>query len=162
MRRNALAARAVLHDGADILCSQRMQLEKGFLQHGKVSVFEHSVGVARLCVLIALCLRIRVNRRALVRGALLHDYFLYDWHVKDPSHRFHGLTHARRALDNASRDFELGSIERDMISTHMFPLSSAPPRCRESVIIVVADKLCALCEVLAAGYFDRYIRIHGL
>lgn len=64
--------------------------------------------------------------RSLVRGALWHDYFLYDWHIPDESHKWHGVTHAGDALKKAMRDFELNEIEQDMIRKHMFPLESSP------------------------------------
>ena len=87
--------------GADILKSANMQKEKKFLQHGKVSVYTHSVRVAVLSLFLAELLRVKVNEEAMMRGALLHDYFLYDWHEKDDSHRWHGFSHARAALKNA-------------------------------------------------------------
>jgi len=134
--------------GADILASPGARLQRGHMQHGKVSVLEHSLAVALLCLKLARGLRLRFDERALVRGALLHDYFLYDWHEKDPSHRWHGFRHPKAALRNAERDFNLGPIERDMIAHHMFPLVPIPPRCRESVLLCIADKLCALREAL--------------
>ena len=91
---------------------------------------------------------IQVDRRSLVRGALLHDYFLYDWHDPDPSHRWHGFFHPQTALKNAERDFSVGDTERDMIAHHMFPLVPRPPRCRESALLCLADKLCALRETV--------------
>lgn len=151
----------LLKHGADILFSPNMQSEKQFLQHGKVSVFTHSVAAACTCIRIARILRvrlgIRLNERALIRGALLHDYFLYDWHIPDRSHRLHGFFHARRAFENASRDFALGEIERDMILRHMFPLNLIPPACPESMILCAADKLCALGETLTRA--SRYQKI---
>jgi uncharacterized protein len=81
-----------------------------------------------------------------VRGALLHDYFLYDWHDHAPD-RWHGFTHPRRALENASRDFALNGIERDLIAHHMFPFVPAPPRHREGWVVTLADKYCTLREV---------------
>lgn len=136
--------------GGDILASPGMQTEKRFLQHGATTVFAHSFAVACLCLYLARAFRLRVDRRALIRGALLHDYFLYDWHVRDPSHRLHGFFHPRRALENAERDFSLDPIERDVIARHMFPLTLTPPRYRESILVCCADKLCALCETLSA------------
>lgn len=153
-----LALRILLLYGRDILNSPGMRLSKQNMQHGEVSVFEHSVCVACLCILLTARLHIRVDRRALVRGALLHDYFLYDWHVPDRSHRMHGLTHARRALQNAERDFELSGIERDMIARHMFPLNFTPPHCREGAILCVADKICAVCETLSIPLFRLHIK----
>ncbi len=139
----------ILLHGADIINSEYMQLEKGFLQHGKVTVFEHSLRVACLSIYIAKKLNINVNKRSLIRGALLHDYFLYDWHIADPSHRFHGFIHAKRALSNATRDFSLNSIEKDIIKKHMFPLNITPPKYRESIIVCIADKISALWEMLS-------------
>ena len=134
--------------GADILASPGLRAQRGHRQHGRVSVLQHSLAVACMCLRLARGLRLRVDERALVRGALLHDYFLYDWHVKDRSHRWHGFTHPKKALKNADRDFSLGPIERDMIAHHMFPLLPAPPRCRESAMLCLADKLCALRETI--------------
>lgn len=139
----------VLLYGGDILLSTRMQLEKQCYQHGHVTVFAHSVGVACLCVYLARRLHLRVHERAMVRGALLHDYFLYDWHVPDRSHRLHGFTHARRALENAGQDFALDDIERDIIARHMFPLNLRPPKYWESALVCLADKICAACETLS-------------
>lgn len=142
----------VLLYGKDILASERMKEEKNYLQHGSVSVFEHSVNVACTCVMLSHRLSIAVNERAVVRGALLHDYFLYDWHDPDPSHRLHGFSHPRTALTNAARDFSLNDIEKDMILKHMFPLTLMPPRYRESFLICIADKLCAVCETVSLPY----------
>jgi uncharacterized protein len=90
--------------------------------------------------------RLPVDERALVRGALLHDYFLYDWHVSDPSHRLHGFTHPGTACRNAIRDFGIGPVEQNMVRHHMFPLTPAPPTCREAVILCLADKVVATRE----------------
>ena len=89
-----------------------------------------------------------VYKRQLVRGALLHDYFLYDWHTPDPAHRLHGFRHAGTALRNADRDFELNDTERDMIKKHMFPLNPALPRFKETAVLCLADKYCALRETV--------------
>ena len=39
---------------------------------------------------------IKINEKSLIRGALLHDYFLYDWHKSDQGHRLHAFFHAER------------------------------------------------------------------
>ena len=139
----------------DILSSEGMQREKQFTQHGGTRCYDHSVAVACMSVRLARRLRIRVELRSLVRGALLHDYFLYDWRDADPEHRLHGFRHARRALRNAEQDFALTRIERDIILRHMFPLNPRPPRYRESMIVTVADKLCAMQELW--GYARRSV-----
>ena len=137
----------LLRYGGDILISPGMAREQRFVHHGTVSCFDHSVAVAYKSLKLAACWRIKVEQRSLVRGALLHDYFLYDWHEADPSHRLHGFRHAKKALANAQRDFGLNAKEADIILKHMFPLNLSPPRCRESVLVLLADKWCALAEV---------------
>ena len=138
--------------GADILNSNGMALEKGFIQHGNVSVYEHSLSVAVMCLRIKKYLPFKVNTRSLVRGALLHDYFLYELHVADKSHKWHGFRHARSSWKNARRDFALNAVEENMILSHMFPLNLSVPRYRESVILCIADKICALSETVCGVF----------
>lgn len=140
----------LLQHGEEILTSPQMQSEKLFMQHGAVSCYDHSVAVAYTSLKLAASWRIKVDRRSLVRGALLHDYFLYDWHDADPSHRLHGFRHAKKALQNARVDFALNAKEEDIIVKHMFPLNLSLPRYRESVLVILADKWCAVAETLTA------------
>lgn len=133
--------------GRDILQSPNMQLTRNYIQHGNTSVFEHCLRVTLLSLMLARWLGVEVDERAMIRGALLHDYFLYDWHTKDNGHKLHGFTHAQTALSNAERDFDLTQTERSIIRTHMFPLNIAPPKCREALIVCIADKLCAIGEL---------------
>lgn len=48
---------------------------KNYIQHGDVTVFEHCIAVAEYSCRIAEFLHLSVNRKVLIRGALLHDYF---------------------------------------------------------------------------------------
>ena len=128
--------KTIAGEGRVILESENMNLERRLRQHGKISCYEHSLFVTYLSLRLARALCLSVDAASLVRGALLHDYFLYDWHISDKSHRFHGFYHAGKALHNARRDFYLNPIEEDIIGKHMFPLNlTEVPRCRESVIV---------------------------
>ena len=77
---------------SDILLSPEMQHEQNFIQHGSTTCYAHSANVACMALYLADVLHLRVDRLSLARGALLHDFFLYDWHESDPSHRLHGFT----------------------------------------------------------------------
>ena len=134
--------------GKDILESENMYLLKKCIQHGNVSVYEHSLKVAYLSLKIAKILKIDVDKRSLVRGALLHDYFLYDWHTINKNTRLHAWRHASRAYNNASEEFELNKIEKDIIIKHMFPINIIPPKYTESVIVTIADKISATRETI--------------
>ena len=92
------------------------------------------------------------KRQALIRGALLHDYFLYDWHDKANGHHWHGFTHPGTALHNASEDWKLTPVEREIIKKHMFPLTPIPPTCREALLVCLADKICAAKETTGGIY----------
>ena len=93
-----------------------------------------------------------------MRGALLHDYFLYDWHQKDSSHRLHGFRHPKTALGNAQRDYHLNWKEKNIIARHMFPLIPVPPQCREAWIVCLADKWCALGETVEPMFHVKHFK----
>ncbi len=133
----------------EIRAKQRYDLSKQFMQHGNTSVYQHSIRVAWNSMKLAKRLPFTVSEEELIRGALLHDYFLYDWHEKDSSHSLHGFRHPYTALQNAESDFSLSERERNMILRHMFPLIPIPPMCREAWILCVVDKACSVYE--AAG-----------
>ena len=48
---------------------------KNYIQHGDVTVFDHCIAVAEYSCRMAEFLHLSVNRKAMIRGALLHDYF---------------------------------------------------------------------------------------
>ena len=131
---------------APTLAAPRVALMAGYVQHGQTTTLEHVAAVAYLSLALVRKLGIRCDERALVRGALLHVCFLYDGHDPDPSHRLHAFHHGERAAKNAERDIGIGRIERNMIRAHMFPLVPVVPRYRESLVLCVADKLCAVRE----------------
>ena len=148
------ADRVLLH-GQDILDSPGMQRERTLRQHDNVDCFTHSVCVAYMSLRVARALHVRVEERSLVRGCLLHDYFLYDWHDRAQACRFHTVRHPRIALSNAERDFTLNPLERQIILKHMFPLCFPFPHNRECYIISVADKICAFSESFHLYSLDR-------
>ena len=131
---------------SDIINNEKVISQKKYMQHGNTSVYEHTIKVTIQALKLSERLRIKVDKRTLIRGCLLHDYFLYDWHVDDKSHRLHGFSHARKALINAKNDFELNKIEENMILTHMFPLNLRVPRYKESVVLCISDKISAVKE----------------
>lgn len=60
--------------------SHLRRMEK-FIQHGDTSCLLHTIAVAYYSIKIAEFFGIKYKKRDLIRGALLHDYFLYDWHA---------------------------------------------------------------------------------
>ena len=121
---------------------------KNYTQHGGITVYEHCINVAFMSCKIADKYHLDVNYLSLIRGALLHDYFLYDWHEKLLRNQIHGFTHPKTALQEALKDFTLSKREENMILHHMFPLTPCPPKYREGWLLCLADKICATRETI--------------
>ncbi len=140
----------------------RLKSEDSYTQHGNTSCLLHSVAVAYYSYKTAKKIG---GKKAvigeLIRGALLHDYFLYDWHTNPiPENGLHGFSHPYTAWQNASRDFELTEREENIIRSHMFPLTLTKiPRYREAWIVTAVDKVLSLYEVFARNtYKDEELR----
>ena len=133
---------------SEIRMDSRFDSMTNFIQHGDTTVREHCIHVAETAYFIAIKFGIDVDEEALIRGALLHDYFLYDWHEKSAANMIHGFTHPRKAYNKAKEDFALSRVEADMIIHHMFPLTPNHPKTKEGAILCIADKLCATGETI--------------
>ena len=73
--------------------------------------------------------------------------------IKTKENMIHGFTHPGKALRNAEKCFKLNAVEKNMIKRHMFPLTPVPPRFKESMVLCLADKICATYETV--GGFKR-------
>lgn len=133
---------------ADLLDNELVQQMKQYMHHGHTTCFQHCLNVSYYNYL--LCRRLSLDCRAGARAGLLHDLFLYDWHdyVKVPGQRAHGWTHAATALKNVQANFTITPVEADIIEKHMFPLNIALPKYRETVVIILVDKMCGAWEVM--------------
>lgn len=150
------------------LGDERLMKMKEYVQHGDVSTYDHAVLVAFYSCMLACRLGLKYDERALIRGALLHDYYLYDWHEKEAWHKWHGFRHPRFAMENAQRDFHLSEKEIEIIRKHMWPLTIIPPRCKEAWIVNGADTWISLIEsaarflclsALRRSWIDRPLRL---
>lgn len=124
-----------------VVCSM-----KKFKQHKNTSCYQHCINVSYESFL--LCKKLGFDYRSAARGGLLHDLFLYDWHITKPKSGMHYFTHPLAALENAEKNFVLNEIERDIILKHMWPLTLKPPKYKESLIVSIVDKYCATKEML--------------
>ena len=130
---------------------------KKYTQHGSTSCYSHCLHVAyyNYCI----CRFFGLDARSAARAGMLHDLFLYDWHLyaKRTGKHFHGLTHPAEALKNARRHFFLNKLEQEMITKHMWPLTLVPPFSPEALIICLTDKYCGFCETVE-GIKERFLR----
>lgn len=136
---------------APLLADERVLAMKNYIQHGTVNTFDHCLSVAYACYDHVCRHGSRVDLPTLLRAAMLHDYYLYDWHQPgDGSHHWHGFRHPRRARNNACRDFSLDRKAASAIDTHMWPLTFwRLPRSREAWVLTWMDKRVSFAETLA-------------
>jgi uncharacterized protein len=127
---------------------------RNFIQHGDITTYDHCHRVAKLSYQINRKLHLHADEKELVSAAMLHDFFLYDWHdlPKMPIRKLtykHGFTHAKVAADNAKKYLGASDKIHSIISSHMWPLNiSKVPKSREAAILCFADKCIALRETL--------------
>ena len=150
--------------GGDILRSDNFKSSAKNIQHSNVSVMKHSMKVAYASMWITKKLRLKCNKEDLVRGALLHDYFLYDWH--DDDHRglktLHGFYHPGVALKNAMAEYTLTERQKNIISSHMWPLTLRHiPKCKEAWVVTAADKYVSTMESLRLNKLTKTERIRS-
>ena len=107
-----------------------------FRHHGNVSCLQHSLSVAE--IVYAISLKKGLDFISATRGALLHDFYLYDWHTDSPG--LHGFKHPYISKTNAEKYFKLNKIEINTILRHMWPLTPIPPKYPESRLVSFADK----------------------
>ena len=86
---------------------KEVQSMQKFIQHGHTSTYQHSMNVVRLSYWLNKHFHLHADEKALLVGALLHDFYLYDWHEKSTWHRWHGFSHPFRAAGNARKIFEI-------------------------------------------------------
>ena len=62
-----------------------------YIQHGCVTTYQHCWNVARVSFWINRRFHVGADERALAVGALLHDFYLYDWHCEGRFQHCSGL-----------------------------------------------------------------------
>ena len=125
---------------------------RDFVQHGKTSTYDHCISVMEASYKLDRILNTRCDKRVLLRGAMLHDLYLYDWHDHPLNwniFKMHGFTHPEAARKNAERIFNVDEDIQNVIKSHMWPLTlRSYPKSKEAAIVCLADKLVATRETL--------------
>jgi len=133
----------------EILEHESYQILKTYIQHGKTTTYQHCFSVALLSYKFAYKKRF-YDIKSMIRGALLHDFYFYDWHIKDRStgyNKLHGYTHPKVAKENASKIFNLSNKEKNIIRSHMWPLTIFHfPMTKEAMVVSRIDKEVSVLE----------------
>lgn len=136
---------------------QQMKL----IPHHHGTVFDHCIDVAYYAYRIAQ--RRELDTISIIRGALLHDFYLYKFKKRENKNiLFESIRHSRRhpriALNNAKIHFEINKKEEDIIKNHMFPVGL--PKSQEAWITTFADKTLAIYEYSTRFFY--YMRFKSI
>ena len=127
----------------NILKNEEFQKMKDITHHG-ITRYHHLLRVSYYTYFV--CKILRLDYKKATRAALLHDFFYNeegDGHSKARVWRMH----PEYAVKNAERVFGvLSDKERDIIKTHMFPVTFTPPKYMESWIVDIIDDIAGIYE----------------
>ncbi|MBH1939513.1 phosphohydrolase [Mobilitalea sibirica] len=163
MKLSATEKKEFIHYITELLQNEQIHKMKKYIQHGNTTTYTHCLVIAYYSYWLSLRIPLHFDTKSLTRGAMLHDFYLYDWHMPNQAHKLHGFYHAGIALHNAKKHYDINPTEADIISSHMWPLTlTRCPRTRESVIVCLMDKICSLAETFHISMLPKdYTFIEG-
>lgn len=130
----------------DILSNNIVQDMKNYRQHYNVSCFDHCLFASYN--MYTICKKRNLDYKSAARGAMVHDLFLYDWRKKQEGRKgLHAFTHPKTSYENASKFMNLNEKEKDIILTHMWPVTFFHfPKYKESFLLTIIDKYLAVTD----------------
>ena len=127
----------------DILINNKFKELDSELHHG-ISRMGHCLRVAKGTY--KLTKKLNLNYKSATRAALMHDFYLDD--ELETKNSFTALfDHPSKALETASKYYNLTSLESNIIESHMFPFGYKMPKHAESWIVTLVDKSVAVYEM---------------
>ena len=134
-----------------LLNDDNIKKMKSYIQHGNTNTYAHVINVAKLSFIINKKLNLHCDTDSMIKGAMLHDFYLYDWHEKDEErdkkYGLHGFSHPEVSLTNAKKYFDINENEENIIRNHMWPLTITHiPKSKEAWVVCIADKIVSLIE----------------
>ena len=134
------------------LHDEKIMRMKDIPMHRGSNCYEHVFTVAKKA--IRRCRRScrkNLNLEVVLLGAILHDYYLYDWRVDREKRKGHGRKHQYIASENASKDFNISMEVKKVIESHMWPLNFHEyPKSREAKIVSFTDKEVTIRQALSS------------
>ena len=139
------------------LHDERILRMKEISMHRGSNCYEHSFKVAKKAIKRALRHKEgSVNLEVIMLGAILHDYYLYDWRKDRAKLKKHGQNHPGIAIKNAIRDFNISEEVVNVIKSHMWPINIKTfPNTKEARIVSLADKAVTIGESLSSKNYKK-------
>ncbi|MCH5204434.1 MAG: HAD family hydrolase [Oscillospiraceae bacterium] len=159
-RKNIFECKEYISCVFDLIENENIQKLGKFGHHIGTTRLQHSLNVSYYNFL--LCRFLKLDAKSAARAGLMHDLFFYDRrkHEKGLGESSHISEHPKIAFFNASEMFSINELEGDMIINHMWPMTLHLPRHKETFIITLVDKFCAVAEV-AVSMRSRFKRRKG-
>ena len=135
---------------------------KDISMHRGSNCYLHSFKVTKKAIKKSLN-RKDINLEVVLIGAILHDYYLYDWRKDRSKLKKHGKNHPSVAIENAIRDFNISEDVKGVIKSHMWPLNIKEyPKSKEAKIVSIADKAVTIGESFTSKKYkqkkiDKYL-----
>ena len=137
--------------GEDIISSDRFQDARQITHHGTENVAEHSLRVAEQACEIALLLKkhgVDVDLTDVIRGSLLHDIGMTDRDVNEAPAPSKAYKHPEHGARIASAEFHANEVQEQAVKRHMWPINVIPPTHTAGWVIIAADKIVSMKEVM--------------
>ena len=138
--------------GADILSSRRFSRAYLIPHHKQHCVAQHSLRVAdRACRISDWLIRrgVQVSREDVVRASLLHDIGMTEEKVYASHSWEKAYSHPRLSAEIAKTEFHANEVQQEAIRHHMLPVCIIPPAHLTGWILLAADKICSIREVIS-------------
>lgn len=142
----------------DLLSDKLVDSMKQYHHHKNINTHFHSVYVSYN--VMKMCSALNEKRiKEIVRAALLHDFYLYEWYTEKHD-EYHIWYHPKQAVKNIESHFgKLSPLQKNMILSHMFPTCVELPKSRGAWLLTIADKRCATEDYLKLS--TRFIPIYN-
>lgn len=128
---------------------------KDISMHRGSNCYEHSFKVAKKAIKKSLN-RKDVNLEVVLLGAILHDYYLYDWRKDRSKLKKHGKNHPEIAINNATKDFDISEDVKKVIKSHMWPINIKDyPKSKEAKIVSISDKAVTIGESFTSKKYKQ-------
>ena len=128
---------------------------KDISMHRGSNCYLHSFKVAKKAIKKSLNKK-DINLEVVLLGAILHDYYLYDWRKDRSKLKKHGKNHPDIAINNAIRDFDISDDVKSVIKSHMWPINIKDfPKSKEAKIVSLSDKAVTIGESLTTKKYKQ-------
>jgi len=117
------------------------------IPHHDSNRLNHCIKVSRTSYNI--CKKLHFNYKSAAKAGLLHDLYynrISEMNLFGDKFKLFANEHPEDAMYNADRIFGLNDLEKNIILSHMWPVSKHFPKYKESFVVSLVDKFYSIKE----------------